>query len=68
MNPPRSWPEGEWVEVEVNGQLVRIRGATFKQYQSALAEANRRGFTSAPRFLRLLEEEHGAETEVVGRG
>jgi hypothetical protein len=68
MNPPRSWPEGEWVEVEVNGRLVRIRGATFKQYQSALAEANRRGHTGTLGFRRLLEEEFGADTEVVGRG
>lgn len=65
MTLPQSWSDDEWVEVEMNGSTVRLRGVTFKQYQNALDDAVRGGKVGTRDFCRLLEEDYDAETEVV---
>lgn len=66
MSLPRSWEDDEWVETDLDGTAVRFRGVGFEEYQDALNDAVREGATGARQFLALLEDRHGAETEVVG--
>jgi len=65
---PGSWDPDEWVEVPFREDTVRLRGVSFKQYQAGLNHAVRGGVTDASGFAGLMEDDYGADAEVVRGG